>query len=188
MACDIVIVAPDNDPCAFQTVKVGKQLVGFLIQDMRATPLPTPITLASIQAALTDPDYPMRIIKNLAASTVAEPTDQVLTGNDVPYGTSELTDRTRTLSGRMQYLTPADVEVNNGLNRNQSPKRVYSFDDLNATQGPYDNSSVVVGGYLRPGAGTNQKNSQLITVTHNGLDEPKIGVPIPGIAALVNAA
>lgn len=189
MACEIPLVAPLNDPCAPGAAQIGKQFVGLFYQDAAGTP-PTMTSISGIQAGLTATGADkLYIIKNLAASTVAEPADQTITGNDVAYGGTVITERTRTVVGQMQYLSAADVATNNQLNAgNALAKRVWWFDDLNTIQGPYENATIGVGGYIRAGAGQALPNRQGLTMTHRGLAEPAIGAPIPGLAGLVNVA
>lgn len=189
MPCNVQIDAPANDPCAFNPNVIGKQFVGLFYQEMTGT-APTSMTgISGIQAGLSATgDSQLFILKNLAAPTTAAPSDQTLSGNDVPYGGSIITERTRVIEGQMQYLTAADIAINNALMASQSPKRVWWFDDKNAIQGPYENAYLNVGGYLRPGAGSATPNRQSISMTHQGLAEPAIGAPVAGLIALVNAA
>lgn len=191
MACDVPLVAPANDPCAFKSAVIGKQFVALLFQDAAGVAPTSLATKAGIQAGLTATGADqLFIIGNLAASTVAEPTDQTLTGNDVPYGGTLITERSRSIVGQMQYLTAADVALNNDLMAsNGQLKRVWMVDDLNVVQGPYENATISVGGYIRAGAGVATPNRQSITVSHRGLAEPAIAVtPITGgIAGLQNA-
>lgn len=189
MACGIAPVAPANDPCLFKNAVIGKQFVGLFYQLMTAV-APTMTSLAGIQAGLAaEGDDQLFILKNVAAATVSDPTDQSLTGNDVPYGGTIITERARAIVGQLQYLTPADVATNNELMAgNAEPKRVWWFDDLNVLQGPYENAYISVGGYLRAGAGTPTPNRQSITMNHRGLEEPAIGLPIAGLRSLQNAA
>jgi hypothetical protein len=188
MPCSIQIDAPANDPCAFQSAVIGKQLVGILYQEMSGTAPAVMTTLSGIQAGMTaTAESQVFIIKNLAASSTPAPTDQTLSGNDVPYGGEIITDRTSKVEVQMQYLTPADIATNNTLAQSQSPKRVWLIDDKNVLQGPIENAYITVGGYIRSGANSATPNRQSLTVTYRGLATPAVGLPIAGVAGLVNA-
>lgn len=186
MACTVVATPPQNDPCAAQTFVVGKQLVGLFYQEMAGT-VPTMTTIAGIQAGLSATgDSKLFVLKNLAASTTPAPADQTLSNNDVPYGGEIVTDRVRKLEAQMQYLTGADIVTTNQLRTSQSPKRVWWFDDKNVLQGPFENAYLNVGEYVRGVIGAATPNRMSLTMTQHGLDVAPLGLPIAGIAALVN--
>lgn len=189
MACTIAPVPPLNDPCAFQAFVVGKQIVGLLYQEAAGAAPAIMTTLAGLQAGLAATgDDKLYILKNLAASTTPAPSDQTLSNNDVPYGGEITTDRVRKVEAQMQYLSAADIATTNTLRTSQSPKRVWLLDDKNVLQGPFENAYLGVGEYVRGVIGAATPNRISITMTHHGLDVPAIGLPIAGIAALVNVA
>jgi hypothetical protein len=149
----------------------------------------TPDTrLATLQAALTatGPDK-LFILKNLAGGTVPAPTDTTLSGNDVPYGGTRITDRSRSMTARIDFLTPSNNTALNQLTARQKPVRTWEVDEEGLVFGPYENSTIVVGGIQKAGIG-GAPTHRPITVTTRGLDEaPFAAAPLVGIQGVVNA-
>ncbi|GAA4393534.1 hypothetical protein [Hymenobacter koreensis] len=187
MACNVPLVAVSNDPCA--KVAYGRQIVAILYQDS-AGDAPTLTTESAAQAAMTAVGADkLFILNNVAASDVADPSDQLLSGNDVPYGASELTDRTRTVTGRLQYPAAATHTAVNALNSRGGTLRTWLLDDQGYLQGPIENASLVFGVFKRPGIGQAIPAHYPLTLTYNSIAEPAISAAaLPHIKSLVNAA
>jgi hypothetical protein len=194
--CTLPLVAVNNEYCATTDKPLGKQPVILLYQDPAGTPIDliavaTPDTrLARLQAAMslpaTDPNK-VYAIKNLAGGTVPAPTDTTLSGNDVPYGGTRITDRSRTMSARIDFLTPSNNIALNQLTARQKPVRTWEFDEEGLGFGPYENSTIVVGGIIKAGIG-GAPTHRPITVTTRGIDEaPFASAPLVGIQGIANA-
>lgn len=194
MACDIELAATavSNDPCS--KLLLGKQPVGFFYQDSAAATVPELVAvggnLAAFQAALSATGA-LRVFKvgSLAAGVRPEATDQTLTGNDVPYGGTELTDRANTITGRLQYMSAADITATDQMNKRGGTVRVWVYDELGMIQGPIENVSVVYGALQRPGLGQNIGANRAVTLSWNAIEEaPLSTAPKTFLKGLVNAA
>lgn len=195
-SCTLPLVAVNNEYCATTDKPLGKQPVMLIYQDPAGTPpdlitVGTPDTrLATLQAALSLPDTDVNklyVIKNLAGGTVPARADTTLSGNDVPYGGIRITDGVRTMPARIDFLTPSNNKALNKLNKRQKPVRTWEVDDLNFVFGPWENSTIVVGGIQKAGIG-GAPTHRPITVTSNGIDEPDFAAePLVGIQGIVNA-
>ncbi|RZL07755.1 MAG: hypothetical protein EOO62_16575 [Hymenobacter sp.] len=194
--CTLPLVAVNNEYCATTDKPLGKQPVMLLYQDPAGTPpdlitVGTPDTrLAKLQAALALPDgdaNKLYVIKNLAGGTVPAPTDTTLSGNDVPYGGTRITDRSRSLTARIDFLTPSNNTALNQLTARQKPVRTWEVDEEGLVFGPYENSTIVVGGIIKAGIG-GAPTHRPITVTTRGIDEaPFAAAPLVGIQGIKNA-
>ncbi len=194
--CDLPLVKVDNEYCATTDKPLGKQVVGILYQDAAGTApdlLTVPgtgadVRLATLQAALTAVGADkLFILKNLAGATVPAATDTTLSGNDVAYGGTRITDRIRNLVARIDYLTPSNNLALNALTARQKPLRHWEFDENGGIQGPFENSTVVVGNIQKAGIGGAPTHRQ-ITLTHRGVDETNFQpAALVGIQGLVNA-
>lgn len=194
--CDLPLVKVDNEYCATTDRPLGKQVVGIIYQDMAGTApdlLTVPGTgadprLATLQTGLTATDEnKLYILKNLAGATVPASADTTLSGNDVPYGGTRITDRVRTMTARVDYLTQSNNEALNSLTARQKPIRHWEFDEEGGMQGPFENSTFVAGNILKQGIGGGPTHRP-ITVTSRGLDErPFQPAPLVGIQGLINA-
>jgi len=195
--CTLPLVAVNNEYCATTDKPLGKQPVMLLYQDPAGVApdlitVGTPDTrLATLQAALTATSNggadKLFVIKNLAGGTVPAPTDTTLSGNDVPYGGTRITDRSRTMSARIDFLTPSNNTALNQLTARQKPVRTWEVDEEGLVFGPYENSTIVVGGIQKAGIG-GAPTHRPITVTTRGIDEaPFAAAPLVGIQGIVNA-
>jgi hypothetical protein len=195
--CTLPLVAVDNEYCATTDKPLGKQPVMLLYQDPAGTP-PDLITvaeggdtrLARLQAALSLPDGDVNklyVIKNLAGGTVPARADTTLSGNDVPYGGTRITDGIRTMPARIDFLTPSNNIALNKLNARQKPVRTWEADELNFIFGPWENSTILIGGIQKAGIGGGPTHRP-ITVTSNGIDEPAFATaPLVGLQGIKNA-
>lgn len=192
--CTLPLVAVNNEYCATTDKPLGKQPVILLYQDPAGdapdlVTVATPdVRLATLQAALSATGVDkVFILKNLAGGTVPAPTDTTLSGNDVPYGGTRITDRSRTMTARIDFLTPSNNTALNQLTARQKPVRTWEVDEEGLVFGPYENSTIVVGGIQKAGIG-GAPTHRPITVTTRGLDEaPFAASPLVGIQGVVNA-
>jgi hypothetical protein len=194
--CDLPLVAVNNEYCATTDKPLGKQVVGIVYQDMAGTApdlLTVPATgadprLGTLQDGLTATGVnKLFILKNIAGATVPAAADTTLSGNDVPYGGTRITDRVRTMTGRVDYLTPSNSAALNSLTARQKPLRHWEFDEEGGLQGPFENSTFVASNILKAGIG-GAPTHRLVTVTTRGLDErPFQPAPLVGIQGLINA-
>lgn len=191
--CDLPLVAVNNEYCATTDKPIGKQIVGIIYQDMSGTApdLTTVATtdgrLALIQAGLTATGVDkLFILKNLAGATVPAATDTTLSGNDVPYGGTRITDRVRLMTARVDYLTPTNNIAINSLTARQKPIRYWEYDEEGGVQGPFENATFVAGNIQRAGIG-GAPTHRPITLSTRGLDErPFQTAPLVGVQGLTN--
>jgi hypothetical protein len=193
--CTLPLVKVDNEYCAATDKPIGKQIVGIIYQDSAGTApdlttIPTTggdTRLAALQAGLTATDEDkLFILKNLAGATVPAATDTTLSGNDVPYGGTRITDRVRNMSARVDYLTPSNNIALNTLTARQQPFRYWEFDEEGGVQGPFENATFTAGNIIRNGIG-GAPTHRLITLSARGLDErPFQTAPLVGIQGLKN--
>lgn len=195
--CDLPLVKVDNEYCAVTDRPLGKQVVGIIYQDMAGTapdlitvpaaPAPDP-RLGLIQDGLTaTTEDKLYILKNLAGATVPASADTTLSGNDVPYGGTRITDRVRTMTARVDYLTQSNNTALNSLTARQKPLRHWEFDEEGGIQGPFENSTFVAGNIIKQGIGGGPTHRP-ITVSTRGLDERQFQpAPLVGIQGLINA-
>lgn len=188
--CDLPLVAVTNDNCA--KVDYGKQIVALLYQDsdgvapnLTGTTAPT---LSALQGFMTaEGADQLFILKNLAGAQVPDASDTTLSGNDVPYGGTILTDRLRTMTARLQYPSASTHTAVNAMNARQKPLRVWLVDDKSFIQGPYEEATLSFGAFLRGGIGGALPNYPL-TLSVNSIDEAAFSpAPIPDVKKLVNA-
>jgi hypothetical protein len=172
-SCTIPLVAPANDPCA--AVQYGKQIPQIFYQDMDGE-APELTTESEVQAALaaTGVDK-LHTLKNIAAGLVPEAADQTISGTDLPYGGVQVTGRTRTMTGRLQYATQTTHENVNKVNQRQKPLRVWLVDDKGFPQGPIENASLGFGAFLRQGVGQPLPSHYPLTLSYDSLEEPPFG-------------
>jgi hypothetical protein len=195
-SCTLPLVAVNNEYCATTDKPLGKQPVMLIYQDpagnipelVKIASSGSDIRLATLQAGLTATDEnKLFVIKNLAGGTVPAPADTTLSGNDVPYGGTRITDRSRTMTARIDFLTPSNNTALNQLTARQKPVRTWEVDEEGLVFGPYENSTIVVGGIIKAGIG-GAPTHRPITVTTRGIDEaPFAAAPLVGIQGIVNA-
>lgn len=193
MACDIELAETKtaNDPCT--KLLLGQQIPIILYQDTAGTApelVATGGNQAAFQAALTATgEDQLFMIKNLAAGVRGDATDQTLTGNDTPYGVTQLTDRANTITARAQYLSAADNTALDNLNLRGGLVRFWIVDDKDVIQGPFENASIIAGALTRAGLGQAIPAGRTLTVSWNSLTEAPISSAAkPFIRSLVNAA
>ncbi|RPD50045.1 hypothetical protein DNI29_04410 [Hymenobacter sediminis] len=191
--CDLPLVAVDNDAkncdgSGNPIPALGTQIPVIFYQDMEGT-APDLTTQAGAQAAMTATGVnQVFILKNLAVGIVPAPTDQTLTGNDVPYGATILTNRTRTMTARAQYPTNATHAAVSQHNQAQRPVRVWLLDNNDYLQGPWENASIVFGGLERPGLGQAIPANYPLTVTFDSIAEaPVSAAQLKFLKSLTNA-
>lgn len=194
--CTLPLVVVNNEYCATTDKPLGKQPVMLIYQDPAGTPpdlitVGTPDTrLAKLQAALAlpaDDVNKLYVIKNLAGGTVPARTDTTLSGNDVPYGGTRITDGLRTMTARIDFLTPSNNTALNQLTARQKPIRVWEADEESLIFGPFENSTIVAGGIQKAGIG-GAPTHRPITVTTRGVDEaPFAAAPLVGLQGVVNS-
>jgi hypothetical protein len=184
--CDLPLVAVENEPCA--PLGLGQQIPQILYQDPAGT-WPTLTSLATAQAAMTAEGVNrLFTMKNIAAGIVPAATDQTLTGNDVPYGGTIITGRTRTQTGRLQYLGASTVAAVNAINKRGGLIRVGLVDDKGFLQGPIENATITFGALERPGLGQAIPANIPYTLTWDALEEGAISAtPLPFLRNLSNA-
>lgn len=192
--CTLPLVAVTNENCIANPL--GKQIVMVLYQetagvapDLTTVPATGADTrLAALQAALTatgaDKVY---ALKNLAGTVVPASADTVLQNNDVPYGGQRITDRIRTVKGRVDFLTPASNEAMNALNDRQKPIRTWEVDEYGMVQGPFENTTLSFSNIVRSGIAGAPTHREFTKVSR-GLHEPAFSAaPLAGIASIQNA-
>lgn len=192
--CNFPLVGIDNQLCGPDGTLLpafGKQITQLLYQSSKGV-APSLALIASAQAAMTAEDEDQVFtLKNIAAAIVAAATDQTLSGNDVAFGVTLLTGRQRTLTGRVQYVTPATITAVNTLNAlNQAGEtlRVWPVDEKSYLQGPLENVSLVFGSLQRAGAGQNLPPYFDFTMTWEAIDEAPVTGPFVYLKTLTNAA
>lgn len=191
--CTLPLAAIENDACAAGQYPLGQQIRTLLYQDMAGVApdlrgsKTTPATLSQVQTALTAaaPDK-LFVLRDIAGGLVPASSDTTLTGNDVPGGGTRLTNRTRTVTGRTDLITPALVDAVNAQNARGGEYRVWLVDDKGYVQGPIAAATIVFGALER--AGINGASNRIpFTVTYSSIAEPALGfAPIAGINSLVN--
>lgn len=195
IVCDLPLVKVDNEYCAATDKPLGKQPVILLYQDV-AGDAPDLITvaaggdtrLATLQAAMTATGVDkVFALKNLAGGTIPAATDTTLSGNDVPYGGTRITDRSRNITARIDFLTPSNNLALNQLTARQKPVRTWFADEEGIVYGPYENSTIVVGSLQMAGIG-GAPTHRPITITSRGVDDPSFAAsPLVGIQGITDA-
>lgn len=190
--CDLPLVTPENDICAAKSYKLGQQITGALFQDMAAATFPD-ITAAAATIAVLTPfmtatdNTKVSILRNLAGAKVPAASDTSLTGNDVPFGGTRLTGRLRSVTARLDFITPAMIVQVNEANGRPQPVRAWLLDNEEVPQGPLKNATVTYGSLIRDGIAGGPTHVP-VTITWDSIDEPILGAkPLPGINRLVNA-
>jgi hypothetical protein len=190
--CDLPLVAPENDPCAANQYVLGAQITSAIMQDPAATTFPdltsSSATMAAITPFMTAVDNTKTtILKNLAGAKVPAAKDTTLSGNDVTFGGTRITNRERTITARLDFITPAMIAQVNAANGRQKPVRLWLVDDKGVSQGPCENATVQYGSLIRDGINGGPTHVE-VTITYNSIDEPQLGAkPLPGLNFLVNA-
>ncbi|MBG8556171.1 hypothetical protein [Hymenobacter guriensis] len=194
--CDLPLIGVENNSqnCDAQgnpLPALGQQIVKLFYQDSDGD-VPSLATQSAAQAAMTAAGVDrVYTLDNIAAGVVPAAADQTLSGNDVPYGATVTTGRTRTTTGRAQYPTPATTVQVNTINRRSATGktlRVWQLDNKGYLQGPIEDASLIFGALERGGLGQATPTNYPFTLTHEGIDEPAISpAPLPFLKTLVNA-
>ncbi len=191
--CILPLVGIDNQQCDGAGALLpafGTQITQLLYQNSAGV-APSLITESAAQAAMTAvAAAQVFTLKNIAAGVVPDATDQTLTGNDVAFGGTLLTNRSRTLTGRVQYVTDATIAaVNtlNALNQAGGTLRVWPVDNKGFIQGPLEGATLTFGALQRPGLGQNLPPYFNFTLAWDSIDEASVKGPFAYLKTLSNA-
>lgn len=184
ITCDCADTLPvvKNDRCALPGI--GKQITGFGVQLMTGSDFDGTaisdggtaggdISLAAdwqAKMAATD-ENKIIVIQNLAGTNTPEGTPQVLEGNDVAYGGRVLTDMARTITGRIDFPSLADIDAINRINKCIGKLRVYVWDDKLFVQGPILNANLTFSNLIRPGINQPLPPHFLFTLAWDSIEE-----------------
>jgi hypothetical protein len=173
---------------------LGTQIPQLFYQDMDGNRVAADAALRGLlsagQAAMTATGVEQVFtLKNIAAGVVPDATDQTLSGNDVPYGATILTNRSRTSTGRAQYPTSGTHAAVSQHNQAQRRVRMWFLDNNDYLQGPWENASLIFGALVRLGLGQAILTHYPFTVSYDSIAEaPVSATQIKHLKQLNNAA